>query len=246
MSQLSSVSDSVKNIKIINLLPELLGTYGDQGNALTLAWRLRARGISCEVINASAYEKLPADGDFYLLGGGEDDAQIAAVELLREQSTLNHALENGAQIFAVCAGFQILGQEFPASGGRTIKGLGLLPIITESASKRSVGELLLESTIGVGKLTGFENHAGQSKFVGLLKPLGTVISGIGNHADEASDGAITDQIMATYMHGPALVRNPELADFLLSRKLGVLPELKDPGAEVFRDLHASCVARASK
>lgn len=242
----ASQASQTNKVKIVNLLPELLGTYGDQGNALTLAWRLRARGITCEVVNASAYEKLPTDGDFYLLGGGEDDAQIAAVELLREQRTLEQALDNGAQIFAVCAGFQLLGQQFPASGGRTINGLGLLPIITESANKRSVGELLLESTIGVGKLTGFENHAGQSKFVGLLKPLGTVITGIGNHDNEASDGALTDQIIATYMHGPALVRNPELADFFLSRKLGVLPKFSETGAEVFTDLHASCVARASK
>ena len=233
-------------MKIINLLPELLGTYGDQGNALTLAWRLQIRGIACEVINASAYEKLPNDGDFYLLGGGEDDAQIAAVELLRKQGTLQRALENGAQIFAVCAGYQLLGQEFPASGGRKIEGLGLLPIITESAEKRSVGELLIESTIGVGKLTGFENHAGQSRFVGLLKPLGTIITGIGNHQSEASDGAVTDQVIATYMHGPALVRNPELADFFLSRKLGALPQISDNKSQVFKDLHSACVERALK
>lgn len=240
---------SVKPIRIINLLPELLGTYGDQGNAATLSWRLTMRGIANELIHASAYEKLPSDGDFYLLGGGEDDAQIAAVELLRTQNTLSNALENGAQIFAVCAGFQLLGESFPASGGRTIKGLSLLPLVTESASKRSVGELLLNSTIGIGELTGFENHAGQSRFTEKLQPLGTVISGIGNHQSEACDGAITEQIVATYMHGPALVRNPDLADFLLHRKLGKLPLFTANSArqeQVFKDLHASCVARASR
>ena len=240
---------SVKPIRIINLLPELLGTYGDQGNAATLSWRLTMRGIANELIHASAYEKLPSDGDFYLLGGGEDDAQIAAVELLRTQNTLSSALENGAQIFAVCAGFQLLGENFPASGGRTIKGLSLLPVVTESASKRSVGELLLNSTIGIGELTGFENHAGQSRFTEKLQPLGTVISGIGNHQSEACDGAITEQIVATYMHGPALVRNPDLADFLLQRKLGKLPLFTANSArqeQVFKDLHASCVARASR
>lgn len=240
----------MKPIQIINLLPELLGTYGDQGNAATLSWRLSMRGIANQVINASAYEPLPTDGDFYLLGGGEDDAQIAAVELLRNQEVLNIALRNGAQIFAVCAGFQLLGESFPASGGRTIQGLGLLPIITESAERRSVGELLLDSTIGIGKLTGFENHAGQTRFTEKLQPLGTVVAGIGNHQQEASDGALTNQIIATYMHGPALVRNPELADYFLSRKLGALPEFSEAGsadkAEIFIELHFACVERASK
>jgi CobQ-like glutamine amidotransferase family enzyme len=45
------------------------------------------------------------------------------------------------------------------------------------------------------------------------------------------------------MHGPALVRNPKLADYFLSRKLGTLAEIDD---EVFRELHVSCVERAVK
>lgn len=239
-----------KLIKIVNLLPELLGTYGDQGNVATLSWRLRKRGIANEVINASAYEQLPNDGDFYLLGGGEDDAQVAAVELLRKQGTLTNALQNGAQIFAVCAGFQLLGTSFPASGNRTIEGLSLLPVITEPATSRSVGELLTESTItgvstgsSIGYLTGFENHAGQTRFVEKLQPLGTVVKGVGNHINEACDGAVTEQIIATYMHGPALVRNPKLADYLLSRKLEKLTPIED---QVFRELHDSCVARAAQ
>lgn len=251
-----------KLIKIVNLLPELLGTYGDRGNVATFSWRLSKRGIANEVINATAYEKLPNDGDFYFLGGGEDDAQVAAVELLRKQGTLTNALQNGAQIFAVCAGFQLLGTSFPASGNRTIEGLSLLPMITEPANPRSVGELLTESTITgtlngdlTGYLTGFENHAGQTLFVEKLQPLGTVVKGIGNHAKEACDGAVTEQIIATYMHGPALVRNPKLADYILSRKLGELEPIRnlieDPNAknsedQIFNELHDSCVARALK
>lgn len=231
-------------IKIVNLLPELLGTYGDQGNVATLSWRLTQRGIDNQIIHASAYESLPVDGDFYFLGGGEDDAQIASVELLRRDNVLERALANGAHLFAVCAGFQLLGNSFPASGERTIEGLGILPVITESAAKRSVGELLSESTIGIGQLTGFENHAGQTRFVEKLQPLGIVNKGIGNHEKEECDGAITDQIIATYMHGPALVRNPKLADFFLSRKLGPLSELSESVDAVFTELHASCVARA--
>lgn len=230
-------------IKIINLLPELLGTYGDQGNVATISWRLSKRGIDNQVIQASARNPIPTDGDFYFLGGGEDDAQVAAVELLRRDGVLEKALQSGAHLFAVCAGFQLLGVTFPASGGRVISGLELLPIVTEPATSRSVGELLLDSTIGIGQLTGFENHAGQTRFVEKLQPLGIVKQGIGNHIAEKCDGAVTENIIATYMHGPALVRNPKLADYFLVRKLGQLNPVED---SVFTDLHSSCVARASK
>jgi CobQ-like glutamine amidotransferase family enzyme len=233
-------------IKIINLLPELLGTYGDQGNVATLSWRLSQRGIANEIFQASARNPIPTDGDFYFLGGGEDDAQVAAVELLRRNHSLKDALNNGAHLFAVCAGFQLLGNTFPASGGRVVEGLGVLPIVTEPATPRSVGELLMDSTVGIGQLTGFENHAGQTRFAEKLQPLGIVKRGIGNHVSESSDGAVTDQIIATYMHGPALVRNPKLADYFLARKLGELSPIDKATDLVFTDLHASCVARASK
>jgi CobQ-like glutamine amidotransferase family enzyme len=233
-------------IKIVNLLPELLGTYGDQGNVSTLSWRLTQRGIENEIVSASARQSIPTDGDFYFLGGGEDDAQVAAVEILRKENALEKALNNGAHLFAVCAGFQLLGNQFPASGGRNIEGLGILPIITEAANPRSVGELLLDSTIGVDKLTGFENHGGQTRFIEKLQPLGIVKRGIGNHAKEASDGAVTENIIATYMHGPALVRNPKLADFFLQRKLGALAELPESVDYVFTELHSTCVERAER
>ena len=35
------------------------------------------------------------------------------------------------------------------------------------------------------------------------------------------EGAVQGSIIATYMHGPALARNPELADLLLARAMGV-------------------------
>ena len=173
-------------------------------------------------------------------------AQVAAVELLRRDGSLEKAINNGAHLFAVCAGFQLLGATFPASGGRVIEGLGLLPIVTEPATPRSVGELLLDSTIGIGQLTGFENHAGQTRFIEKLQPLGTVKRGIGNHAAESCDGAVIEQIIATYMHGPALVRNPKLADYFLARKLGELAPIAPEKDAVFTELHSACVARASK
>lgn len=233
-------------IKIINLLPELLGTYGDQGNVATLSWRLNQRAIANQIIQASARERIPVDGDFYFLGGGEDDAQVAAVEILRRDNVLEKALDNGAQLFAVCAGFQLLGNQFPASGERKVEGLGILPIITEAATPRSVGELLMDSTIGVGQLTGFENHGGQTRFLEKLQPLGIVKRGVGNHLNEACDGVVTENIIATYMHGPALVRNPKLADLFLERKLGKLAEVPNSADEIFTELHASCVERALK
>jgi len=222
------------SISIVHLLPELLGTYGDCGNVDTLSWRLKQRNIAHEVLTVGVGGKVPTGADLYLLGGGEDDAQIAAIEILARKDGMKKALERGGHIFAVCAGFQILGQSFPASKGRIIPGLGLIAVETIAADQRSVGEVISEPTIAVAMLTGFENHSGQTRFLDELQPLGRLKHGIGNGAGSNSEGLVTEQIVATYMHGPALVRNPELADWILERKFGAMAPISAP---IFEQLH---------
>ncbi|HEX7404953.1 MAG TPA: glutamine amidotransferase [Candidatus Nanopelagicaceae bacterium] len=224
---------------LVHLLPELLGTYGDRGNVEVASWRLKQRGIAHDVITIGVGEKVPTSADLYFLGGGEDDAQIAAREILAEHGALQKVLDHGGHIFAVCAGFQILGRSFPASGNRTIAGLELLPIETVAVPRRSVGEVVSEATIAMATLTGFENHGGQTSFLDDLQPLGRVSRGVGNSEESRVDGVITEQIVATYMHGPALVRNPELADWILARKYGELEPLQ---AAIFNELHAERLA----
>ena len=41
-------------------------------------------------------------------------------------------------------------------------------------------------------------------------------------------------VVATYLHGPCLARNPELADHLLSKVVGPLPPLELPEVEQLR------------
>lgn len=221
-------------LAIVHLFPELLGTYGDRGNVDVLSWRLQQRKIEHEVVTVHVGQEVPQSAHLYLLGGGEDDAQIAAKEILDRRGTLRKAINNGGHIFAVCAGFQLLGAVFPASNNREISGLGILPVETYAGDPRSVGELLAEPTIPIATLTGFENHGGQTRFLEESQPLGRVLRGVGNSSEATEDGIITDQIVATYMHGPALVRNPELADWLLARIVG---EMQPLDASVFTALH---------
>jgi hypothetical protein len=41
-------------------------------------------------------------------------------------------------------------------------------------------------------------------------------------------------VFATYMHGPCLARNPELADLLLSKVVGELVPLELPEVDLLR------------
>ena len=65
-------------------------------------------------------------------------------------------------------------------------------------------------------------------------PLGAVKRGAGNRAGDGIDGAVQGSVFATYMHGPCLARNPELADLLLRKVVGELTPLALPEVELLR------------
>ena len=222
------------SITIVRLYHDLMGTYGDQGNAEVLQHRAKARGIDTTLIEVTPHMPVPTTGDIYLIGGGEDGPQTASLKMLATDGGLSTAINNGATLFAVCAGFQIIGTQLPNPDGGSIDGLGLIDATTiVDASPRSVGELVIESSDPrLPILTGFENHQGLTKLGPGMQPLGTVTRGIGNGFDHA-EGVWHGNIIATYMHGPALARNPELADILLSNVTGELAPFEDEFANEF-------------
>jgi len=214
-------------VRIALLFPTILGTYGDGGNATVLAQRLRWREISAEIVSVGIDQGVPAQVDIYVLGGGEDSAQTLAVRSLSD-GTLANAVAVGTPVFAVCAGFQILGETFLDGTGRVHAGVGLLDCRTDRLTgPRAVGELLGDASVpGVGLVTGYENHGGRTTLGPDARPFATVRDGVGNGADGV-DGAVQGSVVATYLHGPALARNPALADALLTRICGPLAPLAD-------------------
>ena len=208
----------MSSIKIIRIHNELLGTYGDRGNADVLAFRAKFHGITTEIIDVSYLEKLPTNGNIYLLGGAEDAAQLLSLEAIRRDDVLPTAIEGGAVVLAVCAGFQIIGNSFHASG-KEVEGLGFLDVKSIPGKERFVGDIKVKSSILNMELTGFENHGGQSLLGEGVEPFGRVVTGHGN-GDGKFDGAVLGNVFGTYMHGPVLARNPEFADLLLCRATG--------------------------
>jgi lipid II isoglutaminyl synthase (glutamine-hydrolysing) len=229
-------------LRFVSIYPVLLGTYGDGGNLQVLSARAKARGFGVEAIELDAGAPVPSSADLYLLGGGEDDAQVAAARSLRADGGLVKAAASGAVVFGVCAGYQILGGAFPGTDGRAEPGVGLLDLTTDRLPKRAVGELLAVPTLeGLREpLTGYENHAGATHLGTDVRELGRVEAGIGN--DAVLEGAVHGRVLGTYLHGPGLARNPELADLLLSWVVGAdLEPWVQPDIEALRQERLNAV-----
>jgi len=228
------VSPRDSAVRIGLIYPELLGTYGDRGNAIVLVQRARWRDIPAELVEVDAGEPIPDSLDVYIFGGGEDDPMEMAGAGMRESKTsIERAHTNGAVVLAVCGGYQLIGNRYVAADGEVLEGIGLVDLETHAGSPRLIGELVAAPSANDAwgefgpprALTGFENHGGRTTLGPGVAPLGRVLAGGGNGDDMGTEGALTERIIGTYLHGPLLARNPELADRIIAWVAGAIPPL---------------------
>jgi len=176
------------------------------------------------------------------MGGGEDLPQILAARRLRADGGLTAAAGAGAVIFTVCAGYQVMGAEFGGIDGDPVPGLGILDIWSGRGERRGVGEIVadVDPELGVPRLTGFENHQGVTTLGPGARPLARVTAGVGN--GDGTEGAYAGKVLGTYLHGPALVRNPGLADLVLTWAAGPLAPLSGTDEDWARRLREERLA----
>ncbi|OZE39947.1 MULTISPECIES: type 1 glutamine amidotransferase [unclassified Rhodococcus (in: high G+C Gram-positive bacteria)] len=213
---------SESTVRIGLVLPDVMGTYGDNGNALILRQRLRMRDIDAEVVQITLSDPVPDSLDVYTLGGAEDSAQRLATRHLTRYPGLQNAAARGAPVLAICAAIQVLGHWYETSAGERVDGISLFDVTTAPQATRSIGEVVTEPALEglTQKLTGFENHRGGTTLGPDASPLAKVTHGVGNGVGDGREGVVQGSVIGTYMHGPVLARNPELADYLLERALG--------------------------
>lgn len=203
-------------ITIAHLYPELLNLYGDKGNIITLKRRLELRGITAHVKEYGLNDEIDFENtDIIFIGGGSDREQLLVCKRLCEfKDKIIAYAENGGVTVAVCGGYQLLGKYYKLNND-TVQGIGLLDIYTEQEKGRLIGNIVLESPLINGTIVGFENHGGRT-YIGNHTPLGKVLAGYGNNEKEHAEGVIYKNVIATYLHGPLLPKNPKLADYILS------------------------------
>ena len=206
-------------ITIGHLYPDLLNLYGDRGNIQCLMKRCQWRGIEAETIPFELEDEIDFSKlDIVLLGGGSDREQMLVCEKLKEiQKDFKAYVENYGVVIAICGGYQLLGNYYKTEQG-TMKGLELVDLYTEQGEGRLIDNIVLQSDLFDMPIVGFENHGGRT-YIKDNKPLGKVLYGAGNDGKSGYEGVVYKNVIGTYLHGPLLPKNPQLADWLISHAL---------------------------
>lgn len=237
---------------ICHLYPDLMNLYGDRGNVITIAQRCRWRGIEPEVRPVHVGERLDRKScDILFLGGGQDKEQlIVSRDLVASKADdIRWLVEDGVPALTICGGFQLLGKYFQTGTGDILEGISVFDAWTIAGTKRCIGDVIIESSLSGEKrtLVGFENHSGKTYLGPSTTPLGRVVVGYGNNAEDGYEGAVYKHAIGTYLHGSLLPKNPWLADYIiliaLQRRYGQTVGLEPLDDDLEHRAHLAMIER---
>jgi CobQ-like glutamine amidotransferase family enzyme len=225
-----------KGITIGWLYPELMSTYGDRGNIIILTKRCKWRGISVLVkpIDHKTTETELATCSLVVGGGAQDRQQAIVIDdlLKHKKEVLANLIHNGIPGLFVCGSPQLLGHYYMTGDGKKLEGLGIFDMVSKHFGPNK--PRLIGNTVCIigdeynvagleyrNSVVGFENHGGRTYLGNTLKPFARVVYGNGNNGEDKTEGAVFNNCIATYSHGPFLAKNPHIADWLIVKALGV-------------------------
>lgn len=202
---------------------DVMDLYGDRGNMQVLKKRCLDRGIDITIDTCGiGQEKTIKDYDLLFIGGGADREQgLLYDDLVSRKQDIMDAIDAKTFVLLICGGYQFFGQYYIDNNNNQMEGLGIFNYYTASDAKvgRCIGNIEIEATLDgqTINMVGFENHGGQTR--GVSHPLGKVIHGHGNEYQGGYEGFYNGQVLGTYMHGPLLPKNPQVADFIITKAL---------------------------
>ena len=218
-------SDNSDCLKILYLYPDMLELYGDYGNIQVLKYRIESRGYKAIIDRYSIGDAAPNfnDYDIVFAGGGADNEQsILANDLIKYKDNIKEAVNNGVFFLLICGAYQLFGKYYKGVEGNIIPGLEVFDYYTVAnpdRKKRCIGNIVIDANLSSSndiiktKVIGFENHGGQT--FDISDSFGNVLFGNGNKFGDSEEGFFQNNVIATYLHGPLLSKNPELCDYII-------------------------------
>ena len=218
-------SDNSDCLKILYLYPDMLELYGDYGNIQVLKYRIESRGYKAIIDRYSIGDATPNfnDYDIVFAGGGADNEQsILANDLIKYKDNIKEAVNNGVFFLLICGAYQLFGKYYKGVEGNIIPGLEVFDYYTVAnpdRKKRCIGNIVIDANLSSSndiiktKVIGFENHGGQT--FDISASFGNVLFGNGNKFGDSEEGFFQNNVIATYLHGPLLSKNPELCDYII-------------------------------
>lgn len=199
--------------RILHLYPNLMNLYGDYANISLLSRYMNEEGFDHEVLHSDSESDF-SSYDMIYIGSGTERSFLRALELLTPcTDSLKAFLQKGGRLLLTGTAADLLRDCVEDDTLGSVSGLGLIPgRVTRSHSKRILGDVLYHCPAVQTTVLGFVNTC--SKPEASSTPLfetGTEL----NPSGLTTEGILTENILATGLAGPLLIKNPALCRWYL-------------------------------
>lgn len=192
-------------MKIAYLYYDFLNLYGESGNIKIIENVLKYNKIKHEVLYLSLNDELEFDEYdlVYIASGTESNQKIALQHLLKYKKDIKKYIENNKFILVTGNSVDMFGKKILDE--KEYEGLNILDYEVRQ-EKRKMEEVYLSSSFLKNNIIGFINN---NSYVSDIKyPL------------FEHEGIKYNNLYATYVLGPILVRNPEFLKYFLNNLTG--------------------------
>lgn len=213
------------DIKILHFYPDLMSLYGSYANVSVLKRRLEQMGSTVTVTPVLPGQEADlSDADFLYMGAGTEHAQKAALlDFARYGEAVKNAAEDGVSMLFAGTAMELLGKTITDSDGKVYDGIGLADFTAVQGTKRFVEDVYGHTDLYPEAVVGFMNKC--STISGVETPLLTSLSlGFGNEGEKTPEGFHRNNVFASQLTGPLLVKNPRMLDAVVDaiyRRRGV-------------------------
>lgn len=204
-------------LNFAHFYPDLMNLYGSWGNVAVMKRHLEALGhtVTVQLVNTGEDLIDLAAFDFLFMGAGTERSQkFALADFNRYSKELKAAAKDGMPMFFAGTSMQLLGQGITDMTGKFFLGTALAHFNTIQGRRRFVSDVYGHSPLVPEPVVGFMNSC--SLISGVRTPLITKLDmGFGNDAENGPEGYHKNNVFASELTGPLLVKNPALLRLVL-------------------------------
>lgn len=203
------------NLRFLHFYPDLMSLYGSYANLSVLKRYLEAIGHTVTVEAVLPGQPTDLTGaDFLYMGAGTERSQKAALQDFAAygETIKSIAADQVPMLFAGTA-MELLGSTIAGSDGTIYNGIGLADFTSAQEKRRIVGDVYGTTALFPEPVVGFMNKC--SVIAGVQTPLlAETKMGFGNELEHGAEGFHQDNVFASELTGPILVKNPRLLDIV--------------------------------
>lgn len=218
---------------LLHLYPDLMSLYGSYANVALLRRHLEDLGNTVTVKTASFGDEADLAGaDFLFLGAGTERSQKAVLrDFLRYGDAVKRAARDGTAMLFAGTAMELLGKTITDADGAVYEGIALADFTSVQGKTRIVGDVYGTTDLFEPPVVGFMNKC--SILSGVTAPLLSRCQlGFGNETEGGPEGYREENVFASHLTGPLLVKNPLLLGAVIAalyrRRGEPLPEQIPP------------------